>query len=337
MTFTIAYVEDRKTDWTNLNNAIIALNKGSASDALQLIRAATPESLGEVLRSTPDIDLVLADVYFSKPNGGDSDRLSDIITAVRHHEHERTDGRPVPIIAYTGMGLQVLRACLARSPDLYDIWDKSTAKPDYVAWRLSRIAEEIQRAYPDSRMAQLVSLMSNGASWHSHVVGMTQRYGAGATETDQLARVAGMINAIAAELGISAEGKRLWSAMMRWEPLSRASHGGIRGHARHVINVFWMGYYLIHDEALRSIFADAWRHSVEHSPRLATLRDVDATSALADSWFLAALFHDAAGCVEKADARKECARLVVTYLKFKDRRLKSQQAGLPSYYPIAKR
>ena len=65
-----------------------------------------------------------------------------------------------------------------------------------------------------------------------------------------------------------------------------------------IINVFWLGYYLIHHEQLRTALADSWQAFVSSSSDFAALGASDATEAFSNSWFLAALLHDVAGCVE---------------------------------------
>lgn len=297
MSFNILYVEDREKDWTRLEEAINQW-KGEG-EQLIIARATDPEDLERKLNLK--FDLVLADIYFpddSFPDG--KPRLGDIIDCVKRWSKNQPTGRALPIIAYTVRGDDITEACLHYKDDLYDIWDKSSASPYYAAWRFSLLSKEIQRLRPDALIQRRIREMQNGAKWHQHIVEMTRQYDAGLTELDQIERVNGPIGSIALELGERERCNVLWKIMIDWEGLSKAVSRKTRGHARHVINVFWLGYYLLHHECLRPIFLSAWKNLLDKRSHSGEARGEDPIHAMSNAWFYAGLFHDVGGCVEKA-------------------------------------
>jgi hypothetical protein len=307
MSFDILYVEDDHLDWKNLSESI----KESKSHRTQLVLkwVSDPRELERKLSLSTR--LILADVYFpstSDPKSKKIDKLDQIITIVEEWNEKQGRGRPVPIIAYTSRGKKALENCLRRRKHLYDIWDKSSASPEYAAWRLFELSKELSRFQPDARTQQLIQQMKVGASWHKHVVEMTKKYDAGWTEYDQIERAGASIKDIAFHLGVWGQCEPLWQAMIDWEPLSRAVSRKTRGHARHVINVFWLGYFLLHHRHLSPLFTKYWETLKLTRGRMSAVDSDGALEALANCWFFAGLFHDVGGAVEQSSS-------VTTYLK----------------------
>lgn len=236
--------------------------------------------------------MVLSDVYFNDGNGT-TDQLDRIIEVVR------TQAGNVPIIAYTGRRDNTLDSCLKRKEKLYDIWDKNTASPAYIAWRVSELAATLSRNQPSARLQRLVRKMPQGATWHEHVLKMAEGYDSGKNERDQIVRAGKSIEDIAGNIDIWAECQPLWEIMTEWEPMSRLASRSVRGHARHVINVFWMGYYLLHHELLTETFEKLWKKLVAKRAKMDAVENVSSLEALSNAWFLAGLFHDIGGCAEK--------------------------------------
>jgi CheY-like chemotaxis protein len=298
--FNVLYVEDENTPWERLEKAILEHNKEKPAEPINVVRARAPEEVKEKLDL--NIDLVLADVYLPR-DGKLDDRLDDIIEYVESWSSRNNAGRPLPIIAFTGWGEDALKNCLIRREKLFDIWDKSSASPPYVAWRLSEFSKELSRIRPDMRMQQLIRGMppETGSSWHQYVIEMTQKYDSGWTEYDQIRKAGEAIQDIADSMDVWPQCEPMWESMTEWEGLSRASSRKIRGHARHVINVFWLGYYLLHHEYLRDFFSGCWEGMVSNRPKMEPVRDVrDPLEALSNCWYYAGLFHDVGGCIEKS-------------------------------------
>jgi len=130
--------------------------------------------------------------------------------------------------------------------------------------------------------------------------------------------------------------QEMWKVMIDWETLGRAVSRSIRGHARHVVNVFWLGYYLIHHEVLRDWFEKCWQNALKAranrlekiikssnrsvvDQRLEALQELateiarsgDPLESLSNAWFFAAMFHDIGGCVQKyAELRRASDNLI---------------------------
>lgn len=309
MHLNVVYVDDEYEARKALDDAVEKHNRSSTGAHIQLKLIKNPSELRQKLAESDE--LVLADVYYE-----DADKLSEIIDIVWRSSTESRPGLPTPIIAYTGRGEDALNECLKRRDELFDIWDKSTAGPEYVTWRLSQVAVELSRIHPDSLIQRLIRGMPRGAAWHAHVVEMATKYGAGLTEADQIYRAGTAVENIANDLGVWEKPcKPLWKLMSDWEFLSRAVTGGARGHARHVINVFWLGYYLIHQPQFKQIFGNAWKtllDSKEH--KLDAVSKVPALEALSACWYYAGIFHDVGGCGQKyKHVRKRTDELVSVF------------------------
>ena len=317
MIFHFIYVEDKKEDRRRMSDAVTRHNLSSNSVKLEMTVAKSPEDLNDLLNK--NIDLVLADVNFPL-HGEQVNRLDDIIHTVQAWVASDATHSPIPIISYTSYGESTLNACLKRKESLFDIWDKGSAFPTYVTWRLSSLAFDLSRLRPDTFLHRLIQQMASGATWHNLVTGMPTSYNIGKTEYGQIYSVKSDIDSIAQKLNIYQFAKEMLEVMIGWEKLSRGVSPKVRGHARHVVNVFWMGYYIIHHELLRGWFADRWRDTLQR--RLDDLKRVDAGNAeeakqiqersksisevlrkgafsesLSNAWFMAGLFHDAAACV----------------------------------------
>lgn len=292
--YDVIYVEDDPQDWKKLDKAVKERNKTAKSIPLRVKWAQSPEKLEGLLSLSTR--LVLADVYFGSE---DKERLGDIIKYVQSWSAKEGATRPLPIIAYTGRGEDALEFCLGHKKDLYDIWDKSSASSEYAAWRLSEISKELSRIRPDALTQRLIREMKPHVGWHSHVVDMTKRYDTGWSEHDQIQRAGVAIENIADELEVWDQCGPMWNAMIDWEGLSRAVSTKTRGHSRHVINVFWLGYYLFNHELLRGIFSQYWDKIKKNRKNMEDVFDDDPIKALCNAWFYAGLFHDMGGPVEK--------------------------------------
>jgi hypothetical protein len=313
--YDVIYVEDDLEDWKELSQAVMERNETAKSLPLRVQWAQSPEKLDSMLSLSTR--LVLADVFFptsSLNNLDQVERLDDIIDAVRRWGNSQRsiqlideDAQPprlLPIIAYTRRSPAALEYCLAkeRRKYLYDIWDKSTASPEYAAWRLSEISKDLSRRRPDALSQRLIREMKkgDGVSWHNAVVDMTKRYDEGWSEQDQIERAGASIETIAFKLNVGNECGPMWNAMTRWEALSRAVSSKTRGHARHVINVFWLGYYFLNHEYLRNKFIEYWERLKNNRKNMNDVKDDIPIEALCNTWFYAGLFHDVGGIAEKS-------------------------------------
>lgn len=299
MALTVLYIEDETEHYEMLRDAMEELNqKVPKSSRVVLSPASNPDELARKISHS--LDVILADVCYADVSGKEINRLDEIIKVVDDWESRSRRGRPLPVIALTGKGKNYVEFCLSRKDSLYDIWDKTAASPEYRAWRLSQLATELPRIRPDALIQRLVSEMPKGARWHEHVVDMVRRYDSGRTEADQVARAGEAVLHIADKLGSRKFCSSAWNAMVAAEPLIRAACLSMRGNARHVLNVFWMGYFILHHTAFSQWVEDIWQQLVGNRSGMAPVAAMDPLKALADIWFYISIFHDFAYLIEKS-------------------------------------
>jgi len=303
MSFKILYVENYGRDFTEIEEAINKHNKKSVTEKVQVYRATNPEEMKGLLG--PQFDLILADVYFDDPvEGPDSiSRLVDIITFAKTWADTFNNGQALPIIAYSGKAS--LKECLEYKEHLYDIWDKNTTSDEYVTWRLSKLAIELSRIQPDSCLQGLIRHMNSRVPWHNDVKEMTIDYDAAWTEYDQIDRVKQPIIRIAQTLGTFETCERMWKVMEKSDSMARALSRKARGHARHAINVFWIGYYILNHELLSGYFRNAFSKIVADRQNMSEVRKEEPIHAVNTIWFYTGLFHDIGISVEKSNLHYE--------------------------------
>lgn len=85
----------------------------------------------------------------------------------------------------------------------------------------------------------------------------------------------------------------LWDGLSASEPLLRAASPKLRGIARHSINVFWFGYWLINHHLFRDQICKLWEQMRDCRADVQELKSVKPIDGLNNVWLLASLFHDA--------------------------------------------
>jgi len=300
MSLHVLYVEDTETDVKLLEHV---LNLGNSSQPVwsrvRLTHVLHPSGLPDALAEHPDV--VLADVYY-QPEGTSppvpvTDHLNQIVHEVEKWDRGSPHGFPTPVIAYTGRGQTALKKCLERRGSLYDIWDKLSAGPEYVTWRFQRLASELPRHRPDATIQKLIAAMRSDACppWHTHILSLVRSYGEGHTEHEKVEKCRDSLQSVLDGLDAkhSVGLMALWDGLAGSEPLLRAVAPQLRGIARHSINVFWVGYWLINHPLLRETISKLWeqmRDSRADVPELKSVKPIDGFNAV---WLLASLFHDA--------------------------------------------
>lgn len=310
MEFNVMYVEHNRRDQRRLQESVDLHNASGGSPQINLTIASDPEDAEEKL--TKSVDLIIADHMFLDNEGVERrPGLAEIIRMVERATQRDESERQLPIIAYTRRGGDALREALKFEWELYDILDKNSASPSYVVWRLVRLWRDLARMRPDALLQRRIREMSGGAPWHELVVEMADRYDAGWTEADQISRAGHAIAKIGDQIGAAEVSTRLWDVMASWELLSRAILPKGRGHARHVINVFWLGYYLMYSPALKPLFESAFSSLLYERSGMGAVNKEGALDFWSKCWFFAALFHDVGACVEKrVKAASYCVSLL---------------------------
>jgi hypothetical protein len=290
MPFRVLYLEDRDA---SLIIKTIEDGVWSGPD-IKVFQEEKVENLPTRLKE--GFDLLLADIGFPAEEYKDDNRLSDILAHVSEHSAEWRKNNPelglasLPVIVYTSLTEDIAECLTEHRHRLYDIWDKSTASPEYVAWRVGVVARDVERHRPGRALQQAIGQLKEAAPWHDRVLYMLRQYRSAWSELDQIQRCGEMVEYIAAQIGCDhSDGEAMWKALAEWELIDRAADRRVRGHARHSLHVFWLGYVVLNEPALRDVWRTAWKSLLKRNSQL---KKVDWLSALNGVWFLAAVFHD---------------------------------------------
>lgn len=312
MSLIVLYVEDDANFYNSLKQVLDTGNSGKPEwSKVYITNVMHPSELPRALSVNPDV--VLADVYYQPegtfPPESETDHLYQIIEEVRKWDIESPYGFPTPVIAYTGRGPMVIEKCLERRGALYDIWDKLSASPEYVAWRFQNLSSELQRHRPDAAIQKSIAIMepSYCPEWHKHMLNLVKNYGEGQTEYEQVKKCRDPLQSILTELDAkhSVALMALWDILTESEPLLRAVAPKLRGIARHSINVFWLGYWLINHPLLKDKMSELWKHMCENRANLHDLKAVNPIDGFNAVWLLASLIHDAGKFIEYGKAIEE--------------------------------
>lgn len=320
MSFRVLVVDDFPPAFDSIKSELERSEEDSRRDGgLELDRSLSPEDAAS--RVKEDFDLVLADLDFDRsPNTSPPKRISlgritalfDAIKAFRKQPGRQASS---PVIVWSDYSAQMMTELQPYQELLYDIWDKSTALPTYVAWRLRRVAQELRSQRPTRVLLRELEGLPRCGGFHDNVVRMAKEYSSETNEWGQLVKAGEVIKDIGHSFGV-VEGEvveKLWDVIVKWEPLGRAANPAIRGHARHLVNVYWMGYLLINHPGLGSWVQNAWQHLRKNRGTLSTL-DLPADESFNRIWFFGGLFHDLGGAVEKAgDVESTLATLLSVF------------------------
>lgn len=312
MLFKVLFVDDTKDNYTDLLEAFQVYNstEKKTNIKIQCDYARLPEDIPTILEEHY-YDLILSDVSFPEYDNPDFERnrLSDVIKYVNIWSKDNNGERSIPIIAYTGKGKSVLDECLKEKDSLFDIWDRNSAGNDYVAWRISQVALEIASIRPDSMLQRLIRDIDTSkeyidinqrVEWYEHVNNMAVAYNAGWTEFDQIEGATASIDRIADSLNTWEVCSNYWHIMREWEFLGRAVSRRARGHARHVINVFWIGYLLLNNRYINEWFTSRYSDLIDSRNNMNSVKYEHPTKSFCNIWYYSALFHDIGICLQKS-------------------------------------
>ena len=154
----VLYVEDDKGDSDMIKEASCVSTEEGVCPIISVEVIDHPHSLKRSLHH--GIDLVLSDVCFPPD---DQPMLDSVLRIVKEWCDEHRDGAMIPVIAYTSYDKAALAYCIEMGNQfdgLYDIWDKSTACPEYVIWRIAGLALEFASKNPDRGMLRFLSELS---------------------------------------------------------------------------------------------------------------------------------------------------------------------------------
>lgn len=177
------------------------------------------------------------------------------------------------------------------------VFDKNLNE-DLFVWQIKQILKnEINSSLLSNYLVnQLNQLLKDKPSiiWRESMILMLQKYKEGQNEYDQMLAIKGSLNQLIMTCGFAGNNDTLLDQIIQQEILNIAGNPKKFGHLRHVVNVFWLGYYLINSEwPLIKNLADLIFPDVTEEKRLYLLNK---------SWLIASLFHDIGQLGEKINS-----------------------------------
>lgn len=238
-------------------------------------------------------DLVIADAKFPEPDkesaaseDGGEYRLNKIIKLAR----ESRLNANLRIVAHTKYSKDLFK----RHPDdlemLDGVWQKFT-EANFLSFYIRRLMERRNREVRSGLLIEKISehiRAKKPAPWGEQMLEMFEGYLGERGERRQVEQVAKKISGICVEYGVSAEVDRLSDFLIKAEPLNLAAKVKAWGHLRHVINVFWLGYFFLNctnidrRSVASSVLGNAETDNEARNYELVNL-----------AWLTSALFHDA--------------------------------------------
>lgn len=311
MSLKILCIEDEQAERDLLIRAVETYNAKEKWPKIEMEVITSLAAIDEELKKS--VDLVLADVYLRNDDGTEEFRLKEVIDAVERVRRQQNHQRAVPVIAYTGKGIPALEFCLNHDHQVLDVWPKFVYSPRYIVWRLTRLAQERLVSGSNRVLQRAIERLQLTGDLHGLVVEMCDRYDSGWTEVDRLERAGLPIEKIAELLDLGDLPGRMWKTTCGWDFLARASSPKVRGHGRHVANVFWLGYLVLNHPALESWFRAAWKGLIENRTKMKGVAAWSSGDFFNRAWYLAALFHDSMLFAERQSVAferiRELARL----------------------------
>jgi CheY-like chemotaxis protein len=285
--FKILYIE-HETDRFSIKQTLEKLPAN-----VKLISDPDDPELAQALRST-HFDLVITDAMFLPPNcdhetGQDGNyRLGEIIKRIRAIDNKRIQ---IAVLTQFSAGMILQHSNDLRNADY--IWNKDVADLDFLYWQVKSVREGISRRFPEHLLvSRLIAMLDepnlNILPWRSEMKQMLDAYRSHLGEADQIQAMRQPLSKIGDQLGIGSEFQILLDTIIDAETINVAGKPSAWGHLRHVLNVFWLGYYILnsgstnHESIISRIML----------PPGEKIEPNDYASIVNGGWLICALFHD---------------------------------------------
>ena len=244
----------------------------------------------EDLLSSNRFDLVLTDAYFPSKDGAGTGNdwfgLPTIVEAVRAKDNER-----VKIIVLTFFTAKLIEEGRNDIERIDEVWDKGASMSDFIHWQVTRLIRRNRMRLPGhplivGLLEQLSEENRHDLPWRERMYEMLSIYRNRVGEKQQVDSIEAQLIKIATKIGLAEFGP-LWKKFRESELFNVAGRPKAWGHVRHVVNVFWLGYYFLNCTGLdrRAVYDRAFPDRTADS-------DEDAAMAINVAWFFAALLHD---------------------------------------------
>ena len=265
-------------------------------------------------------DLIVTDAFFL-PDGQDhliSEKegtylLDEIVLKVREIDQFR-----VRIAVLTEFSAKLFSEPHSEALKKVDyLWYKGDSSQTFVHWQISRMKEEEEEKFSSRVLFSALNDILAGQPtvalpWRDQMIEMLSQYRKYPGELNQVEVLREPLRAIAKTFKTDAQFLKLFDMFEEAESINVAAKPKAWGHLRHVLNVFWFGYYLLNCGLFDSV--GAWRRHTrqEHT------EDERLRSEVNFAWLLAALFHDIGLLGERTSQLVERCRELVSVYPFGD-------------------
>lgn len=249
---------------------------------VKLLKDYSVDSLTSALHDF--YDLIITDVYFNhkpettKQSRGDY-KLDEIVRAIRNVD------KNVIIIVNTQYNDYLETTGVLDSVNY--VFDKNLSQ-DLFVWQVKQILKyKINNNLLDNILiSNILTLINNDSSliWSVEIKSMVEKYREGKNEHDQIKSIENDLMNLLNKCGFTGGNKELINHISKQEIFNIAGNPNKFGHLRHVINVFWFGYFLINSnwKIAKDIGKELFSEEAEQERLL----------LLNKSWFIASVFHD---------------------------------------------
>lgn len=304
MKFHILYIEDKERDQVAYSEGITQYNilleddsmvpggavKKYIENSLHVTICPHPDKLLGFLENN-NFDLIIADLMFMDTAlGAERNYLGNIIEIVNNIDSS------LPIIALSDR--VKFNQCLKYEDRLFDILDKNSSSKDYIGFRIFKIYHELLRQKKSSLLTkEVLSFLRPEYDYDKYIMQMIRSYQKGLTEKEKMDGVKAAIVRIASQYNVEDKVRIMWENMIATEPIVMSSLRRSRGHLRHTLNVFWLGYRILNDDSfIRDMISRASNHHLFKESLDAGNSDIESLNM---PWFLAAVFHDVGKYLEE--------------------------------------
>jgi hypothetical protein len=231
---------------------------------------------------------------------------------------------PIPVIAYTDK--ITIRSIEDLLPRIIDFWHKKQIDTDYIAFRIRKIRELIERERNSSTFIKylkthLDTIGKGGLPWGEKVSDLLSDYERYGNKYDKAENAFISLSQIAGKIGISESfTSGFYTALNIDQPASSLLSS--RPHLHHCINLFLLGYYILnmceinwHEMLLDS---DDY-YTTKYNEYIKSVDHADASAKvlydLNCAWFISSLLHDSGNAIAKYYKIKQALKDIAGTLK----------------------
>lgn len=247
-------------------------------------------------------DLVLTDAYFlpqnkEHPEYGEGEKcIFDIVKLIQQVSPS------LKIVVYTHYRDDLFEDC--SDLDIYDIWNKASTPPHYLKWRVEKtLMEPWNNVVPGqllvNTLKQYLSLKKK-ESWENNLLKLIENYSPQLTAHQNIEDMAEELRDISIHLDLPSNTVQdMVNSFLKQDIMALVSSPKTWGHAKHVLNVFWLGYYILNSKILNN---EDRERKIINCLRLSDDEKTDSKKFINRAWIVASLFHDYGLIGEKLDA-----------------------------------